>query len=375
MKTTVTAIVATLALLAGQQTGLAEQPSQELVGGYFNSADPGSLLVRGQQEDSLFPPGVGANFCTDCCPYCWQGYGEFLYLRAGNAEITYGVPTTGSLVGVTNPLALGRSGVVDADYQPAFRAGVARRLDECSTIGLSYTQFESDTIDELHVFDPQVLYPLVLSPAVLATDPVWRDAYARHDIDFRLIDADYRYTFASDSRYDAAVLIGARYLNLEQAASIAFYAPALDTIGDEYLFTDVDFDGGGIRLGLEGERRAANCGLLVYGKTAASFVAGEFRADLLQARGTGNGAIPIVDTSWQATRLVTMLDLEVGVGWTALDGRLRLSGGYMISGWFNTVRTSDWIRAVQTSDFASLSAASDKVMTFDGIVGRAELRF
>jgi len=354
---------------------MAEQPGQDLTGGYFNSTDPGSLLVRGQQGEPLFPQAIGGDPCADCCPYCWQGYGEFLYLRAGNAEITYGVPTTGSLVGVTNPLALGRSGVVDTDYQPAFRAGVARRLDECSTIGVSYTQFESSSIDELHVFDPQVLYPLVLNPAVLATDPVWRDAYARHDIDFRLIDADYRYSCVCESRCDAAVLIGARYLNLEQAASIAFYAPAMDTIGDEYLFTNVNFDGGGIRLGLEGERRAANCGLLAYGKTAASFVAGEFRADLFQARGIQGGAIPIVDTSWRATRLVSMLDLEVGVGWTALDGRLRLTGGYMISGWFNTVRSADWIRAVQTNDFASLSAGADKVMTFDGIVGRAELRF
>jgi len=347
--------------------GVAEQPGYDL--------EPGSPLVRGRQGEALFPQGIGGNLSADCCPYCWQGFGESLFLRARNNEITYGVPTVGSLVGVTNPLQLGPAGVVDADYEPAFRAGAARRLDECSTLGVAYTRFESESISELHVLDPQVLFPLVLNSSVLATDPVWRDAFARQDVDFQLADVEYRWSFASDSRYDVALLLGARYANLTQAASVAFFATGGTGVGDETLFSDVKFDGGGVRIGLEGERRAANCGLLVYGKAAASFLAGDFRANLLQARGVDGGAVPVVDSSWEAGRVVSMLDLELGAGWTGLEGRLRLSGGYMISGWFNTVRNTDWIRAVQTGDFAALGDGSDKVITFDGIVARAELRF
>ncbi len=376
MKTAVTAIVATLVLLAGQHMAVAQQPPDDLARQYFSSAQPAPQLVRGQQGEAYFPQGMGANLCADCCPYCWQAYGEFLYIRARNNEITYGVPTVGSLVGVTNPLQLGPAGVVDADYEPAFRAGVARRLDECSTLGVAYTHFESESISEMHVLDPQVLFPLVLHSSVLATDPVWRDAFARQDVDFRLADVEYRWSFASDSRYDVALLLGARYAHLEQAASIAFFAAGGTGIGDETLFSDVKFDGGGVRIGLEGERRAASCGLLVYGKAAASFVAGDFRADLLQARGVGvDQAVPVTQASWEAGRVISMLELELGAGWTGLDGRLRLSGGYVISGWFNTVRNSDWIRAAQTADFASLNDGSDKVITFDGIVARAELRF
>jgi len=369
MKATISTIAAMLVLLACHVGG-AQQPAYDQSGGYFSAAEPGALLVRGQQAGAPCPDGR-CNSCATCCPYRWQVFGDFLYLRARSAEITYGVPTE-SLV---TPLALGRVGVVDADYEPAFRMGLFRALDESASIGMTYTHFESESIDELHVADPQILYPLVLHPSVLGTAPVWRDAFARQDIDFRLIDVDYRYTFSSDARHDLTLVVGGRYANLKQAASIAFYAPAGDTIGDEYLFTHVNFDGAGFRLGLEGERRAAKSGLLVYGKTAASFVAGEFRANLIEARGTEAGAIPVIDTSWKAGRLVTMLDLELGAGWTSSNGRLRVTSGYVMSGWLNTIKNADWIRAVQTGDFRGLDNSTDHVLNFDGFVVRTELRF
>jgi len=369
MKATLSAIAAMLVLLACQVGG-AQQPGYDPSGGYFGTAEPGALLVRGQQAGAPCPDGR-CDPCAACCPYRWQVFGDFLYLRARSNEITYGMGTE-SLV---DPLPLGRLGVVDADYEPAFRFGVFRALDENSSIGVTYTHFESESLDELHVVDPQQIYPLVLHPSVLGTAPLWRDAFARQDLDFQLIDVDYRYAFSSDARHDLALVVGARYANLKQAASIAFYSPTGDSIGDEYLFTHLNFDGAGVRLGLEGERRAANSGFLVYGKTAASFVAGEFRADFIQARGTDAGAIPVVDTSWKAGRLVTMLDLELGGGWTSANGRLRLTGGYVISGWLNTVKNADWIRAVQTNDFRSLDNSTDHVLNFDGIVLRSELRF
>jgi hypothetical protein len=369
MKATMATVATALVLLACQ-VGTAQQPGYDPAGGYVSTGLPGATLVRGQQAGPACATGQ-CDPCAACCPYKWQFFGDFLYMRARSAEITYAMGTD-SLI---DPLAVGRLGVVDADYEPAYRFGLARALDECSSIGVSYTHFESESLDELHVVDPQQIYPLVLAPSVLATAPLWRDVFARQDIDFHLIDVDYRYTFSADARHDLALLVGARYVNLKQASSIGFFSTTGDTIGDEDLFTHVNFDGAGVRLGLEGERRAANCGLLVYGKAAASFVAGEFRADLIEARGTANGAIPIVDTSWKAGRLVTMLDLELGAGWTSRDGRIRLTGGYMLSGWLNTIKNADWIHAVQNNDFRSLDNSTDHVLNFDGFVAHAELRF
>ena len=78
-----------------------------------------------------------------------------------------------------------------------------------------------------------------------------------------------------------------------------------------------------------------------------------------------------MDTSWQAGRVVPVLDLELGAGWTSPGGCLRLSAGYLVSAWFNTVTTEDFIRAVQANDFVDLGDN----LTFDGLRANAEWRF
>jgi len=65
---------------------------------------------------------------------------------------------------------------------------------------------------------------------------------------------------------------------------------------------------------------------------------------------------------------VSILDLELGIGWSTPGGRLRMTGGYMVNSWFNTVTTADFIGAVQRNDFTDL----DDTLTFDGLVVRAE---
>jgi hypothetical protein len=297
-------------------------------------------------------------------------FGGYLFLRPRNVEVTYGVPTVAdTLVGVTVPQQLGPMGVVDGRYDPGFRVGFARALDEWSSVGLTYSHFDGSSTNEMVVTDPQRIYPMVLHPSVLATDPLFQSANGQQNIDFRILDAEFRNVFAAGCYYDLAFVGGARYVNLRESAQFNFFNPAGTGIGDENLFTHIRFDGGGIRLGLEGERRAANSGLLLYGKTAASFVAGEFRSDFIEVR--DNGATTVVDTSWRAGRVVSILDLEVGAGWTSPGGRLRVTSGYMISGWFNTVKTADWIHAVQTNNLTGLS----DTISFDGFVSRIELRF
>jgi hypothetical protein len=69
--------------------------------------------------------------------------------------------------------------------------------------------------------------------------------------------------------------------------------------------------------------------------------------------------------------VVPILDLELGVGWTSKSGRLKLNVGYMISSWFNMVKTEEFIHAVHLNDFNDL----DDVLSFDGLVGQAELSF
>ena len=61
------------------------------------------------------------------------------------------------------------------------------------------------------------------------------------------------------------------------------------------------------------------------------------------------------DTSFEVGRVVTMLDLETGLGWQNFTGNLRFSMGYMFSAWYNTVRVNEFINAVQTNNFVDPS--------------------
>ena len=116
--------------------------------------------------------------------------------------------------------------------------------------------------------------------------------------------------------------------------------------------------------------RYAPCsGFLVYGKGSASFLAGEINADYRQSSAF---ASPEIMTSWEAGRVVTVLEMELGVGWRSRCDRVRISAGYLFMAWLNTLATDEWIAAVNANSFAGLGG--DEV-TFDGLVAHAEWRF
>ncbi|NUQ61586.1 MAG: hypothetical protein HUU20_03805 [Pirellulales bacterium] len=310
--------------------------------------------------------------CGDCETYscvdpsyqpCWRFYGDFLFLRARDTEVPYAVPIDGP---IGNPFVAqaGRVVSVDPDYEPGFRIGGSFMLDCDAALSAQYTWWRSDTEDAVSVLEPLVLRSLVSSPAIENADSDGLDAAASYDIEFQLADIDYRSVFYSNGRTSLTWLAGVSYAHLEEDFVSVFGVNGLNIVE-----SNVQFDGAGIRLGLEAERYARNCGLLLYGRSSARFVAGEFDADYFQGEVPGD---PVqIDTGWDAGRIVSILDLELGIGWQSCDGCLRLTGGYMVSGWFNTVSTADWIAGVQANDFGDL----DDTISFDGFTARAEVRW
>jgi len=345
------------------------------------SAAGQSVLFRGQDDGACLDEGecnagaccdevCGDDVCCeelDCCGYqCgprWRVFGDFMYLRPRNSEVTYGVPINGEITSEGTPVQVGRIAIVDPDYHPTFRVGAERTISDCSSIGLSYTQLYTDDFDSITV-EPQVgvLRSMVNHSQNASSD--WEDGEAQSHINYKLADVDFRRVFLCGPRHRVSYLAGVRYGHLEQDFHALF-----SVLGTETVDCDVNFDGGGIRLGLEGERQARCSGLLVYGRTNASFMAGQFRGSYFDS---GEGLDPtIVTTQWKAGRLVPTLDLELGAGWATPSGCLRVTAGYMVSAWYNVVNTSDFIGAVQNNDFGGLH----DTLTFDGLVIRSELRY
>ena len=315
----------------------------------------------------------GDTACGDtCCTPLWAHtnsvFGELLFLRARNAEVAYAVPIDGAIVAPPNsPIQIGPVAVADPDYSTGFRIGGTYALDQCSSLQFTYSRFESNTTSTANTLAPNVLRSVVLHPGTANAGSDFLDATANLDVDFDLVDLDYRAVWAAGDLWAVNYLVGARYANLTQD----FNAVYTNTGTTDNLSTNVNFDGGGIRLGLDAQRFAANSGLMLYGKTSASFVAGQFNARYTQ----GSDVDPvIVDTNWKAGRLVSILDLELGLGWQSACGRWRLTSGYLVSGWFNTVRTNQWINSVQNNNFVGLSDAT-QVITFDGFTTRLEYRW
>jgi hypothetical protein len=320
------------------------------------------------------PPGAaGENCAGGACEadprVCrWQVFGEFLYLCPRKAEIAFAVPFDGPVEEDRVPIQVGPTAMLDPDYEVGFRVGFAWTLDECSSLGATYTYYRSETAAAIDAgVTGHVIRSMVMHPSTPDGASDWLTAQARGEINFDLVDFDYRHVLLRDDPYCVNYLVGLRYAHLDQSFASVFSHEITERVD-----STTSFDGGGIRIGLDAERYAANCGLLLYGKGAASLVAGKFQADYRQ----GSVQDPaIVETTWGAGRVVTMLDLELGVGWVSCGGRLRLTGGYLFSGWYDVVKPGDFIRGVQRNDYGGLSNVAENPLQFDGLVARAEWRW
>jgi hypothetical protein len=312
--------------------------------------------------------------CAPCCPPAWAHrcgvFGEYLLLRPRDAEVSYGVPINGPIVRPpADPVQVGPVAIVDPDYSTGFRVGGSFAFDWCSSVVLTYSHFESNTEHSITT-DPTeaVIRPLVMHPSMFEANTDALAAQAGLGIDFDTLDADYRSVLWLNHCSVMNWFVGARYAHLQQDFASLFTL----TGENEEVITDVGFDGGGIRFGLDGERHHC-CGFLLYGRGSISVVAGEFSATYFQA---DNFDREIVDTAWKAGRVVPIMDLELGAGWQSPCGHFRLTAGYNVAYWFNTVTTDQWIKSVQENDFVGQpDGMSYDTITFDGLTARAEYRF
>jgi hypothetical protein len=177
------------------------------------------------------------------------------------------------------------------------------------------------------------------------------------------VDLDYKGIWYEDACCRWQALVGVRYAHLDQLFTSQF-----DFNGTTDVLSEVNFDGGGIRFGLEAERYCC-CGFLLYAKGAANFLAGDFQGRYFQ----GDEILDptVVDVTWSASRVVTILEVELGIGWQSCDRRWRATAGYLFNGWLNAVQPDEMIRAAQTNELTGLGNG----LSFDGLAVRGEFRF
>jgi hypothetical protein len=303
---------------------------------------------------------------------CWESFGDFLYMRPRNANVAYGVVFSGPLdtpPSAATPIQVASPGVASIDYHPGFRVGFAKSLDECNAVVATFTHYEGENLDSIST-DPAgqfLIRSMVSNPSTWPNSNLygdWLSAASDFQMIYSLADVDFRWTYENQNDTRLSLFAGMRYASLDQRLDVNFSS----LVDPQYfVHNQVNFDGGGLRIGWEGERRTP-LGLVFYGRAAGSLVAGTFRCNHTE---TDALVGPLVNTGYPADRVVPMLDVEMGVGLSLFSDRLRLTTGYSFSGWFNVVRTDQLISAVQNNNFNGMSGT----LTFDGLVSRVELRY
>lgn len=297
---------------------------------------------------------------SDCCPAPpWAHrtglFGELLFLRARDAEIAYALPVNGNV-------PEGAVGLLDPEFDLGFKAGMTKALDDCRSVSFAYTGFFSDQSDRVSVDPARSLSKLLVHPNELNAAANVPQASGDYEIDFQTADLEYRFVVLSNHCTAANLMIGGRYGRLDQELAVEYAGAGLT----ETVTSDIEFNGLGLRFGADVEHHGRH-GLFCYGKTSVSFLAGEFQAEYLHS----SNVDPVrVSTSWDAGRILSILDLELGAGWQCSPS-WRVSAGYTISNWFGAVKTDEWISRVRSDDMRDMSDN----LTFDGFVARAEYRF
>lgn len=330
-----------------------------------------AVFPPGSPPPVVFPPSQCVEQILALPPpraYFVRGFGEFLFLQPRSAaDVIYAVPVNGAIVPPpTPPVPVGPAAAVDPSYQPGFRVGLGVVIGPSAEVTAAYTRFESNTSHQFSVdpADVVVIRSLVVHPGMQAADADFLDAGADAGVDFQLVDLDYRLRCDFGPCETLHYLAGVRYARLQQDFDSQFS----NTTTIEEVDTRIGFEGGGIRVGVEGQRYARRTGLMVYGRGSASVVAGEFQSAYAQ---TDNISGTIVFTDWETERVVPILELEAGVGWIGPRGHWRLRAGYTFSAWYNVVKTSEFIRAARSASFLAV----DDALTFDGLTARAEFRY
>ena len=167
------------AYAASQQQAylMPQQQAYLLPAGYIARGGTDTMLLAAQEAAGVSQCGAGCgeagcgNECGDCCECgcClprWRFFGDYLYLRPRNAEVVYGVAFNGPVTSPTDvPIQIAPTGVVDFDYESAFRVGFAGAVGDCSSVGLSYTYFFADTAHSISTSSPYVIRSMVSHPS------------------------------------------------------------------------------------------------------------------------------------------------------------------------------------------------------------------
>ena len=278
------------------------------------------------------------------------------------------VPYAQAFNGINPAVAVpdGRVATVSPSYTSGIRLGAGVGLSDCSWIVANITYFRSNDTSTTSAPNGDVLHSLLALPNTVNAAGDSLQANAAYTITLLTADAAYKQAFINNDWLTLSRLAGGRYAHLDQQLN-AFYNITGTTINN----TRVNFNGGGPRFGLAGRYRILG-GFYGYGNGFVNLLAGQFTGSATQNNIFGGlqGQSTVTEN-----RLVPVLEMELGFGWQTPNGRLSVSGGYYVGGWFNTMTVPGLQQGIQGTNYTTNGNNTSGNLTFDGLVGRIMVRF
>lgn len=329
----------------------------------------------GPSQPSFWAPGVLGNWCGQVLAQSrgTRVFGEFLFLRPRDTEVAVAVPGQAPVImaGVpTVAVPQGETLILDPDHSAGVRVGVALPVQDCITVQLAYAKLESETQNSRQLTAAELnqnmaLFPLLIHPRTALPNNLTNVAASGHlDVDFEIVDLDTRLILLEGHGYNLTGYAGSRWATLDQNLTASY-----SINGGTIVETGSQYEGLGPRLGLEGYGPIGCWGFGYYARSDVSFLYGVSRGDFRQYQ-QNNAANPQIFNKWEADRVAPVYELEMGFQWMGPRKHLRLSAGYMMSVWFNTITTEEVVQGLQDNQFDDLS----DTMTFDGFTARVEFR-
>jgi hypothetical protein len=296
-------------------------------------------------------------------------FGDYLYLQVSDADVTHAQQQDG--IGGAGTVPFGDIGSVGLDWEKhSYRVGGSIACGPCSDVVVTYTDFDVDAIDQ--VVAPTIpggggaVGSLVHHPGAALTASAG-PVDANYLVGFQQGDVMCRTVWREGPRHMVRWMLGGQYVHLDQDfAQNGIFGGGLGGAID--TSTVINFDGGGIKAGLDAERWLGH-GVSVYGRVTASAMTGRFNSRYNMYNESTDAML--AQANWKDDRVVSQLEYEFGLGLTSLDCHWRGTIGYMLSYWDNVVTTSDFINAVQADNYTNVGDS----ITFDGFVSRVEYRW
>jgi hypothetical protein len=295
-------------------------------------------------------------------------WGEYLYLQVSDVDVAYAQQQDG--LGGAGTVPFGDIGTVGTDFESGYRVGGSIACGPCSDVFATYTNFDVDAQSSLAPPDVPAgvgaVGSLVQHPGAAITASTG-PLDATYEIDLRMGDIMCRSMLKQGPRYITRWMVGGQYAHLDQDfTQTGFFAGG--QTGTVDTRTSIDFDGGGLKAGIDGERWLGH-GLSVYGRLTGAVMTGRFSSRYSMFNETTQSQMAAAN--WKDDRAISNVEYEFGLALTSMDCHWRASVGYMLSYWDNLVTTPEFITAVQNDNYTRVGDS----MTFDGGVSRIEFRY